>query len=251
MRAMVSRRSRRFLGLAALLFAACAEPEAPTPTLPRVDVEEMNVSFDFHEPLTLRASQDEAILSGEHTAIQVQTLPYAESVAAATDGEAQEWALPRAVAQAVFDQRSCAPLRTEKTFLPVDTTAPIRCDLVLDPAGRAVVWMVGLGRPYQDVTFLQSSVLVLEAETYHVFSYITPFPEADATVQWLAETFPERHPNMSSLMWPNKSFLLHMDEVRTTLSKHVDPPSAEVLEAMEALRKVAFSVGPSRAKQDL
>lgn len=241
---------RAFLALAPVLLVGCfAAEEVPAPIDDRalVDVEEMNVSFLFDEPLTLRVSQDEALLSGAATAIHVQTLYYEESAPSAEGGEAPTWALPKDVADAIVNERSCAPLRGERVYLPVETDAPMRCDLVLDPSGRAVVWMVGLGRPFQDAAFLQSSFLVLEDSRYHVFSYVYPFPEADATVQWVAETFPERNPNMSKLIWPNKSFLLYMEEVREVLSKQIDPPSAEVQDAMAALQKVAFSVGPSQA----
>ena len=240
---------RAFPAFLIVLLAGCAGGEAPAPAETRslVDVEEMDVSFLFEEPLTLRVSDDEALLSGELRSIHVQTLPYRETAPAATDGEAPTWALPKDLAKAVLDGRSCAPLRSERAYLPVDTSAPLQCDMVLDPSGRAVVWMVGLGRPYQDAAFLESSLLILEGERYHVFSHVYQVPEADATVQWMAETFPERHPNMSTLLWPNKSFLLHMEEVRGTLSKQIEPPSAEVQDVLAKLRDLAFSVGPSRA----
>ncbi len=237
------------IALSVVLLSGCGQPEPiQEPEGHLVDVQELDLSFRFHEPLTLRASTDEAILSGETTAIQVQTLPYRDAVPAADEGEAPTWALPRSIAQSVFDERSCGPLKSERAYLPIDTTAPLRCDLVIDPSGRAVVWMVGIGRPFQDVPFLQSVLLVLEDERFHVLSYIHAFPEADATVQWLAETFPDRHPNMSSLIWPNRSFLLHAGEVREALSHHVDPPSAEVQDVMAALEELAFSVDRSRER---
>lgn len=151
----------------------------------------------------------------------------------------------------VRDERSCNALKSERAYLPIHTVAPIQCDLVLDPTGRVVVWMVGLGRPFQDAEFLQSLVLVLEEGRFHVLSYVESFPEADATVQWLTETFDERHPGMSPLIWPNKSFLLHAGEVRETLSHHIDPPSPEVRHVMRALEQLAFSVDRSHERPDL
>lgn len=215
-----------------------------------VDVEEMDVSFLFSEPLTLRASQDEALLSGQSTRIQVQSLRYGGKQSAPSAFDLAPWSLPKAVADRVRDDRSCAPLKDLSVFLPVDTQSALQCDLVLDVSGRPIVWMAGLGRPFHDVPFLQSAVLVLDDERYHVFSYVYPFPESDATVQWLHDSFKERHPNMSSLIWPNKSFMLLIDEVTRALSQQLEPPSAEVQAVMDELRSLAFSVGPSRALTD-
>ncbi len=237
--------------LALLILAGCAIP--PTPEvippvpLPRVDVQEMNVSFDFPESLTLRTSAGESLLANEHTSIQIQTLPLRDKAPPNKIGEVPEWILPPAIARAVQDERSCSPLKSSSVVLPVDTVAPLLCDLVLDPSGRVVVWMVGLGRPFHDATFLQSSFLVLEKENVHIFWYILPFPEGDATVQWLSETFKDRHPGLAPLIWTNRSFAVHSEEVRRTLMKQIDPPSAEVQDAMTALESLAFSVGPSRA----
>ncbi len=236
----------------ALLFVGCGKQEGlVADALPRVDVQEMNVSFAFREQLVLRASQDEAILSGPTTQMQVQTLPYADKKPSAAVNQIADWALPRVIADQVRDQRSCGPLKSAKVFLPVDTSAPLRCDLVMDASGRPVVWMVGLGRPFEDVPFLQSSFVVLEEEQYHVFSYVYPFPEADATAQWLHDTFTERHPGMGALIWPNKSFMLLVQETSDALGKQINPSSEEVTEAMAALRDLAFSVGPSRAATGL
>lgn len=241
--------SRFVLPLAACaLLAGCgAEEEFVGDALPRVDVQEMNVSFSFREQLVLRASQDEAILSGPTTQMQVQTLPYAEKKPSAAVNQIADWALPLSIADQVRDQRSCGPLKSMKVFLPVDTSSPLRCDLVMDASGRPVVWMVGLGRPFEDVPFMQSSFLVLEAEQYHVFSYVHPFPESDATAQWLHDTFKQRNPGMGALIWPNKAFKLLGDETADALGKQVNPSSQEVQDAMAALRDLAFSVGPSRA----
>lgn len=234
-----------------LLLAAACVPDEPVsePEGHVVDLQELDLRFRFHEPLALRATATEALLTGGTTAIQVQILPYRDTVPAAEEGEAPTWALPRSIAQSVFDQRSCGPLKSERIYLPVDASAPLRCDLVIDPSGRAVVWMVGIGRPFQDVPFLQSALLILEEERFIALSYLHPFPEADATTQWLAETFPDRHPNLSPLIWPNRSFLLHAGEVREALSHHIDPPSAEVQEAMAALEELAFSVDRSRVSR--
>lgn len=239
---------RRFLSYAAVLSLVACVPAAvdePAAVLPRVDVQEMNVSFSFHEQLTLRASQEEALLSGPTTRMQVQTLPYGKKKPPPADNQLAEWALPKDVADRVRDERSCAPLKDASVFLPVRVSRA-RCDLVLDPSGRPVVWMVGLGRPFQDVPFMQSSFLVLEDERFHLFSYVYPFPESDATVQWLTDTFRERNPNMSRLYWGNKSFLLLVDEAETALGQQIDPSSDEVQYAMDALRDLAFSVGPYR-----
>lgn len=234
------------------LFVGCAADEEPVAeVLPRVDVQEMNVSFSFPEELVLRASQDEAMLSGPTTRMQVQTLPYADKKPAAAVNQIADWALPRSIADQVRDQRSCGPLKSATVFLPVDTSAPLRCDLVMDVSGRPVVWMVGLGRPFEDVPFMQSSFLVLEAEQFHVFSYVHPFPEADATAQWLHDTFKQRNPGMGALIWPNKAFRLLIDETADALGKQINPSSEEVTEAMAALRDLAFSVGPSRAATGL
>jgi hypothetical protein len=231
-----------------LLFVSCGADEEPlVDASPRVDVQEMNVSFAFREQLVLRASQDEAILSGPTTQMQVQTLPYAEKKPSPAVNQMAAWALPRSIADQVRDQRSCGPLKSAKAFLPVDTSAPLRCDLVMDASGRPVVWMVGLGRPFEDVPFMQSSFVVLEEEQYHVFSYVHPFPEADATAQWLRDTFKERNPGMGALIWPNKAFKLLIDETADALGKQINPSSEEVTDAMAALRDLAFSVGPSRA----
>lgn len=246
---MATFRSGRFLCLAALFLAACAEPETPS-ALPRVDIEEMNVSFDFHEPLTLRASQDEALLVGASTRMQVQTRAYGASGKPAQPDGVGAWEMPAGVAARVRDGRSCAPLEDPSVYVPIDFSATARCDLVLDPSGRVVLWAVGIGRPFESLPFLQSQILVLEEDRYHVFAYVLPFPEADATVRWIAETFDERHPNMSALIWGNKSFAILADEVKGALSREIDSPSAEVREAMEKLRAVAFSVAPSRALQD-
>ncbi len=235
------------LAACALLIGCGAEEEPVVEGLPRVDVEEMNVSFVFREELVLRVSQDEAILSGPTTQMQVQTLPYAEKEPAPAVNQMAMWALPLSIADQVRDQRSCGPLKSAKVFLPIDTSAPLRCDLVMDASGRPVVWMVGLGRPFEDVPFMQSSFVVLEADQYHLFSYVYPFPEADATAQWLHDTFKERHPGMGALIWPNKAFKLLAQETADALGSQVNPSSAEVQEAMAALRDVAFSVGPSRA----
>lgn len=241
---------RSILFCACVLLAACAQAEeTPVAQLPRVDVEEMDVSFAFHEPLVLRASQDEALLSGPTTRMQVQTLPYAAKKPAPAVNQMAMWALPRSIADRVRDERSCAPLKDAAVFLPVDLAAA-RCDLVIDPSGRPVVWMVGLGRPFEDLPFMQSSFLVLEPERYHLFSYVYGFPESDATVQWLTDTFKERNPGMSSLVWPNKSYMLLSSEAAEALGAQIDPPSEEVREAMERLRAVAFSAGPSRALAD-
>ena len=230
-----------------LLLAACAaEVPFEEPGAVRVEVQEMNVGFDYREQLTLRASQDEALLSGPTTGMQVQTLPYAEKESAASDQVLPAWALPRDVAKQVFEQRSCGPLKSARVHLPVDTSKPLRCDMVLDVADRPVVWMVGLGRPFQDVPFLQSSFMVLEEDRYQLFYYVQPFPESDATAQWLHDTFPERHPKMSALVWPNKSFMLLVDDVEKALSQQINPSSAEVQAAMDALKELALSVAPAR-----
>lgn len=244
----MSHRPLRLVLACSVLFVACvqASPAPEEETRFRIDLQELDVSFAFREQLVLRASEEEALLSGDTTAIQVQTLPYRDSAPAAREGESPTWALPREIANQVLEQRSCGPLKGERTYVPIDTTSPLRCDLVLDPAGRSVVWMVGLGRPFQDAPFLQSMLLVLEEDEYHAFSYVLPFPEADATVQWLAETFDDRHPGMSTLIWPNRSFMLHSQEVQEALLHQIDPPSAEVQDAMEELEKVAFSVDRSR-----
>lgn len=236
-----------FLLVPTLLFVGCAADEEPVAEeLPRVDIQELSVSFAFREQLVLRASQDEAMLSGPTTQMQVQTLPYGKKKPPPADNQLAEWALPKDVANRVRDERSCAPLKDVSVFLPV-RVAQARCDLVLDPSGRPVVWMVGLGRPFQDVPFMQSSFLVLEDERFHLFSYVHPFPESDATVQWLTDTFRDRNPGMSRLYWGNKSFLLLIEEAETALGQQIDPPSDEVRDAMAALRDLAFSVGPSRA----
>lgn len=248
---MVPMRRMLMTGLALTALVACASDAAPpTAALATVDVPSMNLRFSYPEALKLRESSSESLFAGSGTAIQVQAQPYRDSAPAITENESHEWALPRAVADEVIERRSCRLLRDERVYLPVDTSAPFRCGLVLDASGRAVLWMVGLGRPYRDVAFLQSALFVLEKDSYLALSYIRPFPEAEATVQWLAETFPSRHPGMSSLIWPNKSFLLHMEEARITLGYQVDPPSAEVSEAMEELERLAFSVGTSRGPTD-
>jgi hypothetical protein len=230
-----------------MLVACGAEEELAAGASPRVDIQELNVSFAFPEPLVLRASQEEAMLSGPTTQMQVQTLPYAEKKPAFAVNQMAMWALPASIAEQVRDQRSCGPLKSANVFLPVDTSSPLRCDLIMDASGRPVVWMVGLGRAFEDVPFLQSSFLVLEAEQYHVFSYVHAFPEADATAQWLHDTFKERHPGMGALLWPNKAFKLLIDETADALGKQINPSSEEVQDAMAALRDLAFSVGPSRA----
>lgn len=240
------------LGVAFTLLVGCAVEDAvPEPADPRVrvDVEEMNVSFLFKEPLSLRASQDEAILTGETTAMQVQTQPYGDAKSGNAKDEVVTWSIPKEVAVAVRDGRTCEPLKTAKAMLPIDSAFPIRCDMIIDTAGRSVVWMVGIGRPFHDVAFMQSAFLVLEDERYHLFSYVYPFPESDATVQWLHESFAERHPNMSTLLWPNKSFLLLMDEVHESLSQQIEPSSPEVDAVMGELRDLSFSVGPSLESQ--
>jgi|GEM_PF-5610340 len=233
------------------MLAACTQAEeVPVVQLPRTDVEEMNVSFAFREPLTLRVSQDEALLSGENTRIEVQTRTYGEKGKPAQPDGLGMWELPSTVARAVRDERSCTPLKDTSVYLPVDTSRVMLCDLVLDSAGRPIVWMVGIGRPFEGLAFMQSSFLVFEDDRYHIFSNVYPFPESDATVQWLTDTFKDRNPNMSALQWPNKSFKLLMNEVNTSLAQQVEPTSAEVREAVDALRAIAFSVGPSRALAD-
>jgi hypothetical protein len=232
---------------AALAFAGCAAAGSDAAP-PRTEIEELNVGFAFREPLALRASQDEALLSGPTTRMQVQTRPYG-SAPAHPDGLGT-WELPSAVADRAREERSCEPFKDPAVYLPVDTSLPMLCDLVLDPSGRLVVWMVGIGRPFEDVPFMQSSFLVLEDERFHAFSYVRPFPEADGTARWLRETFAERNPGMSTLLWPNKSFLLLIDETRTALESQIAPPSAEAQAAMAELRDIAFSVAPSRAMLD-
>ncbi len=244
----VMRRAISIVLPACVLLAGC-EASLSKEESARVDIQELNVSFDFREPLTLRASQNEAMLSGPTTRMQVQTLPYASKLPA-IGYQMPTWALPLAIANEVRDQRSCGPFKSAKVFLPVDTSAAMRCDLVMDPSGRPVVWMVGIGRPFEAVPFLQSSFLVLEEEQYQLFSYVYPFPEADATARWLRETFKERNPNMSGLVWPNKSFMLLIDETAQALTSQINPSSDEVQAAMDALRDLAFSVGPSRVMQD-
>lgn len=238
-----------------LVLASCVPGEEEEVFVPDarelIDVEEMDISFRFHERLILRASSNEALLSGPTTRIQVQTLPYADAKPPETTAvEVFNWAIPPDIAKAVVDGRSCNSLRTAKVMLPVDTTAPFLCDMIMDVTGRSIVWMVGIGRPFQDVPFMQSSFIVFEKERFHVFSYVYPFPESDATIQWLHDSFKERHPNMSTLRWPNKSFMLLTEEVRGALAKEIDPPSEEVETVMSMLRDLAFSVGPSQALQD-
>ncbi len=230
-----------------MLLAGC-EASLSKEEVPRVDIQEMNVSFDFHESLMLRASQNEAMLSGPTTRMQVHTLPYAAKQPA-IGYQLPMWALPKTIADDVRDERSCGPLKSAKVFLPVDTSLAMRCDLVMDPSGRPVVWMVGIGRPFEAAPFLQSSFMVLEEDQYHLFSYVHPFPEADATARWLRETFKERNPNMSGLVWPNRSFLLLIEETKQALASQINPPSDEVQAVMDQLRGLAFSVGPSRALQ--
>ncbi len=237
--------------VAILLLAACT-PKEEVPYDPglRVEVPEKNLGFRFHEELTMHASSGEALLIGNTTSMQVQTLSYGEAVKPAKGEEVPSWAIPWKIARNVEDERSCGPLKSASVVLPIDTSSPVRCDIVIDRSGRAVVWMVGLGRPFQDVTFLQSSFIVFEGDRYHLFWYVYPFPEGDATVQWLAETFDSRHPHMSPLIWPNKSFGIHIREVRETLSKQIEPPSEEVQGMMERLRELAFSVAPVTPTQD-
>lgn len=242
------------LGFGMLALVACSANEQESPVVQDsrvpVDIEEMDIRFLFAEPLVLRASQDEALLSGDSTRIQVQSLAYDGKKQAPSAFDLPPWSLPKTIADSVRDGRSCSPLKDPGVFLPVETESPFQCDLVIDVAGRPIVWMTGLGRPFRDVPFLQSALLVLEEGRYHVFSYVSPFPESDATVQWLHDTFKERHPNMSTLQWPNKSFMVLTDEVRRALSQQIEPPSAEVQGVMEQLRSLAFSVGPSRARMD-
>lgn len=211
-----------------------------------VDIQEMNLRFLYREPLTLKASREEALLSGPSSRIQVQSSTYGFKKPAPSAFELPAWSVPADVALQVRDDRSCALLHDPDVFLPVETESPFRCDMVMDASGRAVVWLVGIGRPFQDVPFLQSMLLVLDDKRYHMLSYIEPFPEADATAQWLHDMFEERHPHMSKLVWPNKSFLLLVGEIRQALAQQIDPPSAEVDDAMAALRTMAFSVGPSQ-----
>ncbi len=245
---------KRLSCIAVLCLAGCAapagEPGVPADGRVLVDVQEMDVSFLFDEPLVLKASQDEALLSGEHTRMQVQTREYGQPGKPAQPDGLGMWELPAAVAKKVREERSCEPFKEKGVYLPVDASLPMQCDMVLDTAGRVVVWMVGIGRPFEALAFLQSELLVLEDDRFHVFAYIEPFPESDATVQWLHDTFKERHPDMSSLIWPNKSFKLLESEVKTTLSQRIEPPSEEVTEAMKRLQAFAFSVGPSRALMD-
>lgn len=245
-------RPSRFLPLlAALAFAGCAaaeEPAAPEGFL--VDIQELDVSFRFHEELSLRASQDEALLSGATTRMEVSTRPYGEPGKPARPEGLGMWELRSGIAGRVRDERSCEPLKDPSVYLPVDTSLPMRCDLVLDPTGRVVVWMVGLGRPFEELPFLQSGFLVLRDDGYLAFSYVYPLPESDATVQWVQDTFKDRHPGMGALIWPNKSYMLLADETRRTLEKQINPASAEVNETMDRLRDLAFSAGPSRASPD-
>ncbi len=237
-----------FVGCLTVCVGCTPDDEISLDLAPRIDVQELNINFAFHEPLTLRVSNDEALLSGATTQMQVQTLPYREKVVAVR-GQMPSWALPERIATRVRDERSCAPLMDPAAFLPVDTISQIQCDLVIDPSGRPVVWMVGMGRPFEDLPFLQSSFLVLEDTQYHLFSYVYPFPESEVTVQWMFDTFDERHPPMSPLIWPNKSFKLLSTEVTEMLAKEITPPSAEVQAIMDALRTLAFSVRLSTAQE--
>lgn len=239
-------RLRHIPCIVALLLAGCAPEELPVEPDPRVlvDVEEMNISFRFHEPLTLRVSSNEALLSGASTRIQVQTVEYGDVRPPETTAvEVLHWAIPADIAKRVSDGRTCEPLKTSAVLLPINTLLPVQCDMIIDVAGRSVIWMVGVGRPFQDVPFLQSSFIVLEDEQFHVFSYVYSFSESDATVQWLHDSFTDRHPNMSTLRWPNKSFMLLTEEVHGALAKKIDPPSDEVQSVMAQLRALAFSVG--------
>lgn len=221
--------------------------ELPVDTRVRVDVEEMDVSFLFREPLTLRASTYEALLSGQSTRMQVQTRDYGSPGKPAQPDGLGMWEIQELIGRRVREERSCVPLNDAAVYLPVDTSHPHLCDMVLDVSGRTVLWMVGIGRPFEDVPFMQSMFLVLEEDRYHVFAYVEPFPESDATVQWLTDSFAERHPNMSKLIFPNKSFTLLTEEVHIALLQQIEPPSAEVQNVMATLRDIAFSVGPSPA----
>lgn len=245
---------KRISCIAVLLLVGCSAPAAedvvPDDGRVTIDVEEMNVSFLFREPLVLKASQNEALLAGTSTRMQVQTRAYGEPGKPAQPDGLGMWELPSAVAKMVRDERSCMPFKDKGVYLPVDASLPVQCDMVLDTTGRVVVWMVGIGRPFEALPFLQSQLLVLEENRYHVFAYIEPFAESDATVQWLHDSFRERHPNMSALIWPNKSFKMLEGEVKQALSQQVEQPSEEVREVMDRLRDLAFSVGPSRALTD-
>lgn len=238
-----------FLG-SVIVFAGCAPVDEVVSDPPlRIDIQELNVSFVYHEPLSLRVSMEEALLSGATTHMQVQTLAYTEKILPAND-RLPSWVLPAAIAGRIRDERSCSALNDASVFLPVDTMTDVRCDLVIDPSGRPVVWMVGIGRPFEALPFMQSALLVLEDTQFHLFSYVYPFPEAETSVRWMFETFEERHPPMSPLLWPNTSFKILADEVRTLLRQEISSSSAEVQSVMDALRTLAFSVGPSRGNAD-
>ncbi len=243
---------RIVLAIAIIVVTGCTPTdsvELPIDTRVRVDVEEMDVSFLFREPLTLRASTYEALLSGQSTRMQVQTRDYgAPGKPAQPDGLGM-WEIHETIGRRIREERSCVPLNDASVYLPVDTSHSHLCDMVLDVSGRTVLWMVGVGRPFEDVPFMQSALLVLEDDRYHVFAYVEPFPESDATVQWLTDTFAERNPNMSKLIFPNKSFKLLTEEAHEALSQQIEPPSAEVQDVMGRLRALAFSVGPSQALQ--
>lgn len=221
--------------LIVLLLTGCATASVlpPPPRGERVDLPSIDTTFRFPEALTIRSSQGEAMLVGETTAMPVASLPYDDT---------GDWRLPLEVAALVRELRSCVPFNRADVRLPVDTAEPYRCGMVLDPSGRVVVWMVGLGRPFQDAAFLQSSLLILDETRYHVFSYLFPFPEGDATVQWLADSFATRHPGYSSLLWGNKSFGVHSADVRQALSHQLHPPSEEVSVVLAQLATIALSV---------
>ncbi len=244
------RRLPLLLLMSSLCGCSAVDALLPDAASPRVEVPEMNVGFDFHEPLTLRASADEAMLSGKTTHMEVQSRAYGGQGAAAQPDGLGAWELPAEIAKAVHDERSCAPLKRAGVYLPVDTSSPVRCDLVLDRSGRTVVWMVGLGRPFESLVFMESSFIVLEEKRYHVFWHAYPFPEADATAQWLHDTFENRNPNMSTLIWPNKSYMLLDKEIRAAFAQQIEPPSEEVRDVMEKLQALAFSVAPSIPIED-
>ena len=152
---------------------------------------------------------------------------------------AGDWTLSPKAFSAVKTSGTCDALKQSSVYLPVKTTTPLLCHVMVRDPSHVIVTMVGEGQPDDALDFLQSAIVVLEPKAYLTILGLTPFPTSEQYIEALTDAYPTTHPKLPAPQWPNTGFHFLAIDVRAYLQTQLVPPSADVLKNDAAVQAIA------------
>lgn len=144
-----------------------------------------------------------------------------------------DYALPDGFVESFAKDPSCDRLNDPDVYLPLNSARAMVCDVLKRDDGTYVIYVVGIGRPYEGFAFRESMIVWLRgAQDTVVLQGIAPLAPYSTAQEDLLAKYPD-------VEWASDEFTRVNAELDALLEGDLGAPSPEVAEASRTLWRIA------------